>query len=252
MSLRFVVLLGSCLLVGCSGSRLPDGFVPLEMVEVEGGTFLVGDVHDQENTDALPLHERTISDFRLMAYEVTFEAYDAYARATGVPVPNDEGMGRGRRAVAQVNWDEAQAFCEAYGWRLPTEIEYEYAARSGGEAVRWSGTNSEDSLAVYAWYGGQDRGVFDGAIPVGSKQPNALGLHDLSGGVREWVGAYYQFYPEPGSEPEWSDLEVSGIRIFRGGGRMDPPEFLQTFWRMGALREDRMTDVGFRCAADGG
>ena len=79
---------------------------------------------------------------------------------------------------------------------------------------------------------------------------SGLGLHDMSGNVFEWIGAYYQFYPDPDSQAVWSDFEISDMRILRGGSFRNAPEHAQTFWRSGTLRGVRSEMIGFRCAAD--
>lgn len=237
------------LLIGCAGCTLfrstPDLPLP-EKVAVAGGTFLMGDVFDYDNTDALPVHEVTVAGFEIMTHEVTFDQYDAFAKATGRPLPEDDGRGRGPRAVVKVNWDEAQAFCAVHGARLPSEVEWEYAARSGGQDHRYAGTDALRTLPEYAWFDNNHLGVFTG-IPVRQKKPNPLGLYDMSGNVHEWIGTYYQFYPKPGVPPENSDLKASAIRILRGGSYDGLADYTQTFWRMGTLAEERADNIGFRC-----
>ncbi len=246
-------LLFFCLMAGSAGCALfrstPDLPLP-ELVRVPGGTFLMGDVFDFDNTDALPVHEVTVPGFEIMTHEVTYAQYDAYARAVERPLPEDDGKGRGERAVVTVNWEEAQAYCEAHGMRLPTEAEWEYAARSGGQPQRYAGTDSLRTLPAYAWFDNSHLGVFKG-IPVRQKHPNALGVYDMSGNVHEWIGAYYQFYPKPGEAPAYSDLETSGIRILRGGSYDGLADYTQTFWRMGTLRDERADNIGFRCVKPG-
>ena len=207
----------------------------------------MGDFHTGENEDALPVHRVVLSPFVIDRYEVTYEEYDAFATERGLPLPDDDGFGRGARAVANVSWDEAMEYCASRGLRLPTEQEWEYAARSGGQEDVYSGTSDADSLGKYARY---RLNSVQFSSEGGRKLPNSLGLFDMSGNVAEWVGDYYQFYPETGVEPVYSDLEVSGIRIVRGGYFDHDEAILRTYWRTGTLKETETFSIGFRCAGD--
>ncbi|NNF57174.1 MAG: SUMF1/EgtB/PvdO family nonheme iron enzyme [Rhodothermaceae bacterium] len=217
------------------------------MVAIEGGRFDVGDVFERTDPDATPVHPATVGDFFLGRYEVTYDQYDAFAAATGRPLPSDDEVEeRGRRAVAYVTWDDALAFCAAYGYRLPTETEWEFAARERGQARRYPGFEDVSDVPRYGWVGLNDAPA---SFPVGMKEPNALGLYDLSGNVYEWIGAFYQFYPEPGVEPEWHDMAVLNMRLIRGGSFRQEADLAQTFRRAGTLRDVAAEDIGFRCAA---
>lgn len=229
-------------LTGCSLFRqIPQVEAP-EMVFIEGGRFTMGDVADTTNTDALPLHRVTTTDYYIGRYEVSYRLYDAFAEATGRELPEDDGFGRGRRAVVNVDWYDADAYCRYFGWRLPSEIEWEYAARSGGRVQRFSGTNDRDSLSMYSINKDDDLRF---SYPVGSRKPNAAGLYDMSGNVQEWIGRYYQFYEKPG---EYSDLENTMIRITRGGSFNSWAVLNKTSHRVGVLSDSEFYDVGFRCA----
>lgn len=223
----------------------------VEMVRIPGGTFTMGDVIDTLHPDALPLHAAEIEPFHLSKYEVTFDQYDAFARADERHLPPDDGHGRGRRAVVHVSWQDARDFCTSRGWRLPTEAEWEYAARSAGGMYVFAGTNEVDSLGSYAFFNENTRGF---TMPVGLKRPNDLGLHDMSGNASEWVGAYYESYPDTGSRPTFKDLSGPGLRIVRGGSFSSAAvdegdaKILRTYWRAGALDDSRSFAIGFRCA----
>ncbi|MBD3616927.1 MAG: SUMF1/EgtB/PvdO family nonheme iron enzyme [Gracilimonas sp.] len=212
------------------------------MVFVKGGTFIMGDVIDSTNDDALPLHEVTLDNFYIGKYEVTYKQYDDFALATNRALPNDRNYGREKRAVVYVNWYDARAFCNYWDWRLPTEAEWEYAARSGGKLTPYSGTNTPDSLELYAVTSNSD---INFSYPVGSKKPNELGLYDMSGNVLEYVGSFYQHYSAPDS---LYDLENRGVRIIRGGSFEEEIEVNRTYWRVGTYDLMVHNDVGFRCA----
>lgn len=240
-SLTLLLTIAGCSLFKSSAEEIPKP----EMVLIEGGTFKMGDVYENENPDAIPVHTVTLSDFKIGKYEVTYNQYDAFARRTDRELPKADSLGRGSRAVVYVSWDDAQAFCQFHGWRLPTEQEWEYAARSGGKKMKFAGTNDIDSLNLYARTGHGDYSPY--SFPVGTKKPNDAGLYDMSGNVLEWIGQYYQFYPKDGEDPKWSELEEGGIRILRGGSFRESRQIASTFWRIGMLTEAEEYDVGFRC-----
>lgn len=228
--------------MGCSIIHKTPTIEKPEMVLLNGGVFTMGDVIDTLHTDALPLHTVEIADFYIGKYEVTFEEYDSYARAKGIDLPDDDLYGRGKRAVSRVTWQEAQNYCSSFGWRLPTESEWEYAARAGGKPLLYSGTNQTDSLSLYAVTLGNDLAFTQ---VVGQRRPNDAGLYDMSGNAFEWIGSYYQFYKDPGT---WHDLENSQVRIIRGGSFKMHPNASSTYWRVGVLGYNRDYDIGFRCA----
>lgn len=203
----------------------------------------MGDIYGDENPDAQPVHEVALEDFKIGKYEVTYEEYDAFASRTDRPLPEADSLGRGSRAVVNVSWNDAKAFCKFHGWRLPTEQEWEYAARSGGQKQRFAGTNDVDSLNNYAR---TDHNSSHQSFPVGTKKPNDIGLYDMSGNVFEWIGAYYQFYPEDG-KPKWDDMEKQALGILRGGSFNEDRNIASTYWRVAMFKDSETYDVGFRC-----
>ncbi|MDZ7717540.1 MAG: SUMF1/EgtB/PvdO family nonheme iron enzyme [Balneolaceae bacterium] len=238
------------LLLGLSGCALfqptiREKLLPMEMTKVEGGTFLMGDSFERENDDSLPLHKVTLDDFYIGTYEVTYEQYDAFAKATERPLPRDDDRGRGKRAVIYVTWEDALAFCNAYGYRLPTEQEWEYAARSGGLHQLYAGTSNPDSLDHYARHL-ENSGPY--AYLVGTKQPNELGLYDMSGNVSEYVGDYYPFYKTNPDSIQYYPLDERAMRVVRGGSFNSEDVTLRTYWRVGVLGDLEDHTVGFRCA----
>lgn len=173
---------------------------------------------------------------------MAFQQYDEFSLSIDIAFPNVKGFGRGRRAVVYINWHEANTFCNYCGWRLPTETEWEYAARSAGKPTRYAGTSDPDLLDQFAITVNSN---IEFSYLVGSRKPNDLGLYDMSGNVLEMVSSFYQDYSNPDQR---HDLDKSSLRIIRGGSFDEELETNQTFWRVG--RYDLMihNDVGFRCA----
>jgi formylglycine-generating enzyme required for sulfatase activity len=152
----------------------------IRWIEVEAGSLKMGG-------DGAA---RTISieRFLISATEVTFDQYDAFCDATGTQKPDDNGWGRGARPVINVSYEDAAEFCEwlsgetRSGVRLPSEAEWVYAAQGGhrSQGYTYSGGNDKDEVS---W--NQDNSG-DRTHPVGTKQPNELGLYDMSGNLWEW------------------------------------------------------------------
>jgi formylglycine-generating enzyme required for sulfatase activity len=138
---------------------LKDGSSGPEMVVIPAGTFQMGDIHGMGQESEKPVHTvRIQKPFAIARYQVTFDEYDKYAKATGRDLSDDEGWGRGRRPVINVSWDDAVEYAKWLStqigkrYRLPTEAEWEYAARSGGKDQVWAGISREKELTDFAWY----------------------------------------------------------------------------------------------------
>lgn len=202
-----------------------------------------------DDSNAVPAHPVTIEPFELMAQEVTFVAFDRFADATGHGQPDSGDFGRGARAVVMVTWDEAAAYCDWIGARLPTEQEWEWAARGGPAAQRFAGTDAVADLAHYAWYA-EDEPLLQ--TTAARRAPNPFGLYDLTGNAYEWIGAFYRTYPEPGTAPTWYPLDAAeqDLRMVRGGSFRSPVEQFPVFYRASTLRDVRSEAIGFRCARD--
>lgn len=203
---------------------------------------MFGDFYERTNTDALPLHEVNVEPFLIGKYEVTYAQYDQFALSTGREFPDDGNFGRDNRAVVNITWDEALAFCKSLGYRLPSEVEWEFAARSGGKEQVIAGARSMDLLKEYAIV--RSSGI-NFSFMVGTKKPNDLGLFDMSGNVFEWIDEFYQFYSLPDQK---HDNDADAIRIIRGGSFGEEEMATRTYWRVGTLRDVAATDIGFRCA----
>lgn len=224
------------------------------LVALEGGAFRMGH-NSLSGADHGPEHQVQVPPFLIGAYEVTFEQYDHYARAAGRPLPSDFGFGRGTRPVVGVTWSEASAYAEWLSqqtgarYRLPTEAEWEYAARAGGQAH-------------YPWGFGMERGravCFDcgtswdnrSAAPVGSFDPNPFGLYDTAGNALEWVAdcyrSGYQGAPADGSPMVGVDCTR---RVARGGAFNKPAASMRAYVRTSFVPDTRLNMLGFRVARE--
>jgi formylglycine-generating enzyme required for sulfatase activity len=175
--------------------RLQDGSLGPEMVVVPAGLFRMGDSQDGGYKDEQPVWV-SVNNFAIGRYEVTFEEYDRFAEATGREKPDDQGWGRGLRPVINVSWKEATAYAAwlslqtGQQYRLPTEAEWEYAARAGIESQYWWGNEMVSKKANCNGCNSQ----WDNkkTAPVGSFSSNAFGLYDTVGNVWEWTCSEYE------------------------------------------------------------
>ena len=168
----------------------------IEFADLPGGTFIMGSpVTEPGRQDDEILHEVTLSAFKMSKYCITFAQYDAFCEATGRKKPY--GFKRGNMPVSQINWYDARAFAEWMGSRLPTEAEWEYAARANTNTP----FNTGESLTPELAYFGIEESLKKGnsgqlpeAKPVGSFPPNQFGLYDMHGNMGElcndWYGEY--------------------------------------------------------------
>jgi len=174
--------------------RLRDGSLGPKMVRIPAGSFRMGDIQNSGDSNERPVHWVLVGKFAMGMYEVTFAEYDKFAEATGRSKPDDEGWGRGNRPVISVSGHDAVAYTKwlsnqtGKSYRLPTEAEWEYAARAGTETKYWWGNYIGKNKANYGWNLGK-------TSPVGNYKANKFGLYDTSGNIWEWTCSefYYKY-----------------------------------------------------------
>ena len=219
------------------------------MVAIAHGSFLMGDLRGIGSNTEKPEHEVHIpKPFAIGRFPVTFEEYDRFAQATGRPLPSDEGWGRGRLPVINVSWQDAVDYAawlvEQTGrpYRLPSEAEWEYAARAGTQTDYWWGDEFDAK-----WANG------DGSVrrtsPVGTYPANRWNLCDTAGNVWEWVQdrwhKNYKVTPTDGGA--WDAGNEDG-RVVRGGSWLSIPLNLRSASRVRDWSDEAGGILGFRVA----
>lgn len=253
---------------------------PGEMILIPGGKFDMGIDRDDVMTlvemgrkvphmcashamwwfgDEIPTHTVRVEPFLMDKYEVTNQQYMEFVTATGYKA---EGVwreyaktGRLNHPVVNVTWNDAKAYAEWAGKRLPSEEEWEYAAR-GGREVKWFPWG-DDPDPVRANYRHKGESFWAGIVrmaglrkmgtrPVGSYEPNGFGVYDMIGNVSEWCDDTFKSYPDG---PEEKSESFDG-RVLRGGSWESPnPVFIRLTNRYGASADTSRMNIGFRCAA---
>ena len=226
--------------------------LPVEMVHIPGGTFMMGDDSSVDH-DEKPEHRVTVSGFKMGKYEVTQKQYEQVMGKNPSFFQGDTwqaagGEAQGSRPVESVSWIDAVKFCNelsrqegktpvytingesirdvswdknANGYRLPTEAEWEYACRAGTD-TQWSFGDDEGGMDAYGWYSGNiDMGDYPkgyGTHAVGKKEANPWGLYDMHGNVFEYCWDWWNWYDSAGNPETDPDGAASGgSRVARGG-----------------------------------
>ena len=240
---------------------------------VEKGSFTMGDTDGA--SDEKPTHKVTFTyNFYIGKYEVTFDEYDAFCSATGKSKPNDQGWGRGSRPVINVTWWDAIDYCnwlsekeklpKAYdsngnlldkdgrvttditkvlGYRLPTEAEWEFAARGGNKSRGYQYAGSS-TVGDVAWYDSNSGGKTQ---EVGKKAPNELGIYDMSGNVWEWCSDWYGNYSSSAQTNPYNSTAGSS-RVIRGGSWFNDATDTRVANRYSYSPTNTSSDLGFRIA----
>jgi sulfatase modifying factor 1 len=220
-----------------------------EVILIPGVEFLMGSDRGEDS----PVHQVRVSSFYIDKYEVTNARYLAFCEATGHRLPMLWGMEGFRcgpdypdHPVVSVNWVDAKSYAEWYGRRLPTEAEWEYAARGGLEGAQYP--NGDTLTPPDGNYSKSDK---RGTVAVGSYAPNGFGLHDMQGNVVEWVADWYGFEyysSSPLENPQGP--EVGKFKVIRGGGWHSGPSCSAVHFRNALPPGWLDFNVGFRCAKD--
>ncbi len=260
--LRYVIFIFMCSMLlwlvgsGCSQDMAADGGantdtvngISFKMIRVAGGTFTMGctaeqggDCFDWEKS----AHQVTLSNYSIGETEVT----QALWRAVMGSNPSYYS-GCDQCPVEQVSWDDAQQFIQKLNnltgkrYRLPTEAEWEFAARGGssGRGSKFSGSNNLDEVG---WYDGNSGGRTHSAK---GKKANELGLYDMTGNVWEWCQDWYGDYPS-GGQTNPSGAGTGSDRVGRGGGWGNNPRYCRVSFRGGTTPDFRGNDLGLRLAS---
>ena len=249
--------------------------VTLNMVLIPGGTFLMGSPEDEPERShrESPQHEVTVPSFFMGKYLVTQAQWQAVAALPKVNqdlMPNPSRFKGGDRPVEKVSWHDATEFCRRLAqktgkpYRLPSEAEWEYAARAGtttpfyfGETITTDLANYNGTDDTFGSYGRGPKGIFrKETTSVGSFPANAFGLYDMHGNAWEWCEDHwhgnYQETPNDGSAWIDSEAKKDASRVLRGGSWNDFPRLCRSASRFNDDAEIRLYSYsGFRVVCGG-
>lgn len=224
-----------------------------KMITVKGGSFKMGS--NNGDKDEKPIHNVTISDFYMAEFEVTEKLWQEIMGTKPSSFIGDE------KPVQNVSWDDAQNFIKKLNaktgkkYRLPTEAEWEYAAKGGRESqgAKYAGSNYIGNVAWYrknSYDLGKRHGNY-GTNPVGGKKANELGIYDMTGNVWEWCQdkwcSDYKSTSQDGSAWEIGD---GSLRVLRGGSWNDGAVYCRVAYRYYNSADDRNYGIGFRLASN--
>jgi len=229
----------------CSHDALKKGGMGPKIIMIKGGKFQIGDNYKvkKKDDDIEELREVVVKDFMIGCYEISFNEYDRFAEDTGRKKPNDNGWGRGDLPVINVSWYDANEYAKwlskqtGQKYRLPTDQEWEYAARGGTTTKYWWGDNAYEKKANCSectddWIGKTKL--------VNSYSQNQFGLYNILGNVREWTCSIRDYNKTcPGED-------IPRSRTFRGGSYRNDVLYLRASNRGFDEREYYTHDLGFR------
>ena len=230
-----------------NGEKVPikeivEASASIQLVKVPAGCFSMGSALNGDDQDERPVHEVCLDSYYIGKFELTQAQWQtvmgsnpSYFKKCGNKCP-----------VENISWADAAKFIKKLAglsgknYRLPTEAEWEFAARSGGKSQRYSG--ADDKVATLGWYEINANGS---THPVGEKAPNDLGIYDMSGNVAEWVQDWKGDYSvlkttNPSGE------NIGQFKVVRGGSWLDDPAGLRTTFRSDLTPKARTNLIGMR------
>lgn len=273
---RIIILLILSLLIASSARA--DVVSDPGMVDVKGGCFEMGDDFGEGDVFEKPIHEVCVNDFKIGAKEVTYRQFKEFVFDTGYVTEAERGegcygwvgikfqkelgftwrlVGIGYEQTVEfpaacISWNDSKAYIAWLNkktgktYRLPTEAEWEYAARGGGKKFKYSGTNDDAKLGEFAWY---KENSGQRSHPTGQKQANGLGIFDMTGNVEEWVNDWYNrdYYKiSPKDNPKGPETGI--CKVVRGGAWSNVASGERISSRHCTNPKKAITYLGFRLA----
>jgi formylglycine-generating enzyme required for sulfatase activity len=252
ISISFILILLFCFSVGSAAQKKTEKSSTYKgMVLIPAGSFQMGS--NKGEFDEKPAHTVHLSSFYMDKYEVTNGEYKKCVDAGSCRAPYEStsitrssyyGDSRYENyPVIYVNWNQAKAYCEWKGGRLPTEAEWEYAARGGLRGMKYP--NGDSISPIEANYSCS----WSDTAKVGSYDPNGYGLYDMAGNVWEWTNDWYdeKYYENsPSQDPQGPSN--GKYRVVRGGSWFNATYFIRVSNRVRCNAADWDYDTGFRCA----
>ncbi len=225
--------------------KITDSATGMQFVFVKGGCYQMGDTFGDGQANEKPVHEVCVNDFYIGKYEVT---QGQWKKVMGYNASYFSSCGE-NCPVESVSWNDTQEFIRKLNsqsgktYRLPTEAEWEYAARSGGKSEKYAGGNDVDPVAWYVDNSGRK------THPVGQKRPNGLGLYDMSGNVWEWCSDWHgEKYYSQSSRDNPGGPSSGSWRVLRGGSCSGSSDYARAADRFFIGPEFRYYYNGFRLA----
>jgi formylglycine-generating enzyme required for sulfatase activity len=273
--------------IGGGAKPFTDPATAMEFLPVAGGCFQMGDTFGDGDKDEKPVHEVCVNDFSMAKYDVTVGDFRRFVTASGYTTEAEKKDGCAvwngskweygasnnwrnpgfdqdeRHPVVCVSWNDAQAYVQwqakesGKAYRLPTEAEWEYAARSGGKKYKYSWGNDAPSGNIadesakrqfptwVVWNGYDDGYVY--TSPVGTYKPNELGLYDMTGNAWQWLNDWYgEKYYDESSRNNPKGPATGERKVLRGGSWFGVPRFVRASVRFRSDPANRFTNLGFR------